>query len=85
MMRLETFNVKAKELASKTGLPVSGFKVDLKIDEKAITVTLDEGNMFTVTGLSLGDAYEHALRIIKGYGPKMLRGKRPKKVEKSAE
>ena len=83
MMRTETFEVKVKDSIAAAGFNANNAKIMIDPIAKCVGVELNDSNGFKVTGSDLGSAYEHALRILKGYGPKTTRNF--KKKEKSAE
>lgn len=83
MMRTETFEARVKECVTAAGFNANAVKIAVDPIGRCVGVELNENNGFKVTGADLGSAYEHALRILKGYGPKCTRNF--KKKEKSAE
>ena len=83
MMRTETFEVKVKECATAAGFNANNVKIAVDPIGRCVGVELNDSNGFKVTGSDLGVAYEHAIRILKGYGPKCTRNF--KKKDKASE
>lgn len=86
MMRTETFEAKVKETAKTLPCDAGAIRIAIDPMAKRVNIVINEYNSFMVSGVDLGSVYEHALRILRGYGPKptRVRTKKEAKVEATA-
>ena len=86
-MRLDIFDKRAKAAAEASGFNANDVNITVDPSAKMVAVVLSNNNQFTVCSKDLADAFYKAIRIIKGYGPKLTRnfktkpGRKPKAEE----
>jgi hypothetical protein len=91
-MRLDIFEKRAKAAAEASGFNANDVNISVDPSSKMVAIVLSDKNQFTVVSKDLADTFYKAIRIIKGYGPKLTRhfktkpGRKPKaEVEASDE
>lgn len=91
-MRLDIFEKRLKAAAEAAGFNSNEVNISVDPSSKMVAVVLSGSNQFSVFSKDLADTYYKAIRIVKGYGPKLTRnfktkpGRKPKaETEGSAE
>ena len=82
-MRLDIFEKRAKAAAEASGFNANDVNITVDPSAKMVAVVLSNNNQFTVCSKDLADAFYKAIRIIKGYGPKLTRHFKTKPGRKS--
>jgi len=83
-MRLDIFEKRAKAAAEASGFNANDVNISVDPSSKMVAIVLSDKNQFTVVSKDLADTFYKAIRIIKGYGPKLTRhfktkpGRKPK-------
>ena len=83
-MRLDIFEKRAKAAAESAGFNPNDVNISIDPSAKMVAVVLGGNNQFSVYSKDMADTYYKAIRIIKGYGPKLTRhfktkpGRKPK-------
>ena len=82
-MRLDIFDKRAKMAAESAGFNTNDVNISVDPSRKMVAVNLGGDNQFTVSAKDLATAFYKAIRIIKGYGPKLTRNFKTKPGRKS--
>ena len=82
-MRLDIFEKRAKATAEAAGFNANEVTISVDPSAKMVAITFGGNNQFTVSSKDLNDTFYKAIRIIKGYGPKLTRNFKTKPGRKS--
>ena len=82
-MRLDIFEKRAKATAEAAGFNANEVTISVDPSAKMVAVVLSGSNQFSVSSKDLKDTFYKAIRIIKGYGPKLTRNFKTKPGRKS--